>query len=178
MSLKSAIGNRSLGWDLLPPGSPAYEYKDPKDGKTYVYAGYDESPDPWEKGTEPKPVCMPRATVIAYTNWTLRGNPFSKKTPTLQLLSDSSPHSADKRHLITKPCNRLRLWVKQTWLKGLRSNAESFRRWLSKIHPKMPLPRFTGREWSWQRLTTDRLWRSVRSHFLSSSFICFQQFIK
>ncbi|MEC7449565.1 MAG: sialate O-acetylesterase, partial [Planctomycetota bacterium] len=24
--LKTAIGNRSLGWDLLPPGSPSYEY--------------------------------------------------------------------------------------------------------------------------------------------------------
>jgi hypothetical protein len=54
--LKSAIGNRSLGWDLLPPGSPSYEFKDPKDGKTYVYAGYGESPDRWEKGTEPKPI--------------------------------------------------------------------------------------------------------------------------
>ncbi len=54
--LKSAIGNRSLGWDLLPPGSPSYEFKDPKDGKTYVYAGYGESPERWEKGTEPKPI--------------------------------------------------------------------------------------------------------------------------
>lgn len=54
--LKSAIGNRSLGWDLLPPGSPSYEYKDPKDGKTYVYAGSGESPERWEKGTEPKPI--------------------------------------------------------------------------------------------------------------------------
>lgn len=54
--LKSAIGNRSLGWDLLPPGSPSYEFKDPKDGKTYVYAGYGQSPDRWEKGTEPKPI--------------------------------------------------------------------------------------------------------------------------
>jgi hypothetical protein len=54
--LKSAIGNRSLGWDLLPPGSPSYEHKDPKDGKTYVYAGYGQSPDRWEKGTEPKPI--------------------------------------------------------------------------------------------------------------------------
>jgi hypothetical protein len=54
--LKSAIGNRSLGWDLLPPGSPSYEYKDPKDGKTYTYASYGESPDRWEKGTEPKPI--------------------------------------------------------------------------------------------------------------------------
>ncbi len=54
--LKSAIGNRSLGWDLLPPGSPSYEFKDPKDGKTYVYAGYGESPERWEKGTEPKKI--------------------------------------------------------------------------------------------------------------------------
>lgn len=54
--LKSAIGNRSLGWDLLPPGSPSYEFTDPKDGKTYVYAGYGESPDRWEKGTEPVPI--------------------------------------------------------------------------------------------------------------------------
>ena len=48
--LKSCIGNRSLGWDLLPPGSQRYEY----DGK--IYAGYKESPDSWEKGTEPKPI--------------------------------------------------------------------------------------------------------------------------
>lgn len=54
--LKSAIGNRSLGWDLLPPGSPSYEFVDPKDGKTYVYAGFGESPLRWEKGTEPEPI--------------------------------------------------------------------------------------------------------------------------
>ena len=54
--LKSAIGNRSLGWDLLPPGSPSYEFTDPKDDKTYVYAGYGQSPLRWEKGTEPEPI--------------------------------------------------------------------------------------------------------------------------
>ena len=54
--LKSSIGNRSLGWDILPPGSRSYEFTDPKDGKTYVYAGYGESPDRWEKGSEPKPI--------------------------------------------------------------------------------------------------------------------------
>ena len=54
--LKSSIGNRSLGWDLLPPGSKSYEFADPKDGKTYVYAGYGQSPMKWEKGTEPKPI--------------------------------------------------------------------------------------------------------------------------
>ena len=48
--LKSCIGNRSLGWDLLPPGPPRYEY----DGK--IYAGYKESPDCWEQGTEPEPI--------------------------------------------------------------------------------------------------------------------------
>ncbi len=54
--LKSSIGNRSLGWDILPPGSESYEFTDPKDGKTYVYAGSGESPLRWEKGTEPKPI--------------------------------------------------------------------------------------------------------------------------
>jgi len=54
--LKSSIGNRGLGWDLLPPGSPSWEYEDPKSGKTFVYAGYGESPSRWEKGTEPKPI--------------------------------------------------------------------------------------------------------------------------
>ena len=56
MLLKSCIGNRALGWDLLPPGSKGYDYttKD-KSGKegTYTYAGYKESPMKWEKGTEP-----------------------------------------------------------------------------------------------------------------------------
>lgn len=50
--LKSSIGNRSLGWDLLPPGSEQYEYTE-KDGKTYVYAGSGDTFDRWEKGTEP-----------------------------------------------------------------------------------------------------------------------------
>ena len=50
MILKSCIGNRSLGWDLLPPGSKQYEYE----GK--IYAGYKDSPGSWEKGTKPKPI--------------------------------------------------------------------------------------------------------------------------
>ncbi len=54
MILKSAIGNRSLGWDLLPPGSERYEFEDK--GKTLIYAGYGDSPAFWEKGTEPKKI--------------------------------------------------------------------------------------------------------------------------
>ncbi len=50
--LKSCIGNRSLGWDLLPPGSSPFEFEDK--GKTWHYAGYKESPLRWETGTEPK----------------------------------------------------------------------------------------------------------------------------
>ncbi|MEI7956394.1 MAG: sialate O-acetylesterase [Verrucomicrobiota bacterium] len=50
MILKSCIGNRSLGWDLLPPGSEAFEFE----GK--IYAGYKDSPDSWPKGSEPKPI--------------------------------------------------------------------------------------------------------------------------
>ncbi len=60
MILKSCIGNRSLGWDLLPSGSEGFEFedKDRKSGeiKTYVYAGYKESPMKWEKGTKPEPL--------------------------------------------------------------------------------------------------------------------------
>jgi len=60
MILKSCIGNRSLGWDLLPPGSKRYEVeeKNKKTGetKTFVYAGYKDSPAKWEKGTEPKKI--------------------------------------------------------------------------------------------------------------------------
>lgn len=48
--LKSCIGNRSLGWDLLPPGSERFEEK----GK--IYAGYKDSPDKWDKGTKPKKI--------------------------------------------------------------------------------------------------------------------------
>jgi hypothetical protein len=48
--LKSCTGNRSLGWDLLPPGSERFEYE----GK--IYAGYKDSPASWDKGTKPKPM--------------------------------------------------------------------------------------------------------------------------
>ncbi len=47
--LKSCIGNRSLGWDLLPPGSKSYEFE----GRTY--AGYKDTPDSWIEG-QPKKV--------------------------------------------------------------------------------------------------------------------------
>lgn len=60
MILKSCIGNRSLGWDLLPPGSERYEGEETNkktgETKTFVYAGYKDSPDKWEKGTEPKKI--------------------------------------------------------------------------------------------------------------------------
>ncbi len=48
--LKSCTGNRSLGWDLLPPGSKQYEFE----GR--IYPGYGESPESWAKGTESKPI--------------------------------------------------------------------------------------------------------------------------
>jgi hypothetical protein len=41
MLLKSCIGNRSLGWDLLPPGSERFVEGDK------VYAGYCDKPDSW-----------------------------------------------------------------------------------------------------------------------------------
>lgn len=48
--LKTSQGNRSLGWDFLPPGSERYEY----DGK--IYAGYKDSPLSWDKDTKPEPI--------------------------------------------------------------------------------------------------------------------------
>ena len=57
MLLKACIGNRALGWDLLPPGSPSFDYVDPKNAShVTTYAGYHESPNAWEKGTTPKPI--------------------------------------------------------------------------------------------------------------------------
>ncbi|MFM7182501.1 MAG: sialate O-acetylesterase [Verrucomicrobiales bacterium] len=53
--LKASQGNRSLGWDFLPPGSESFEVTD-AEGVTWVYAGYKQSPDRWQKGTEPKPI--------------------------------------------------------------------------------------------------------------------------
>jgi len=43
MVLKSCIGNRALGWDLLPPQGEQFEYVDSKN-TTWIYAGYGESP--------------------------------------------------------------------------------------------------------------------------------------
>ena len=54
--LKSAIGGRSLGWDLLPPGSLAYNFTDPSNNQTYMYAGHGQSPLRWKIGTEPVPI--------------------------------------------------------------------------------------------------------------------------
>lgn len=48
--LKACIGNRSLGWDLLPPGSQRYEFE----GK--IYAGYKDTAPSWKKDMEPKAV--------------------------------------------------------------------------------------------------------------------------
>ena len=51
MLLKSCIGNRSLGWDLLPPGSRRYVYGD------QMYAGYKDSPAYWPKDeAKPDPI--------------------------------------------------------------------------------------------------------------------------
>jgi len=47
--IKASIGNRSLGWDILPPGSERFSFE----GRTY--AGYKDTPDSWVEG-EPKKV--------------------------------------------------------------------------------------------------------------------------
>jgi len=53
--LKSCIGNRALGWDLLPPGGEGFEFTDAK-GVTWVHPGYKGTPERWVKDTEPKKI--------------------------------------------------------------------------------------------------------------------------
>lgn len=48
--LKASQGNRSIGWDILPPGSEQYTIN----GTTY--AGYGDSPASWPEGTTPDPI--------------------------------------------------------------------------------------------------------------------------
>jgi hypothetical protein len=47
--IKASIGNRSLLWDCLPPGSPRFDYNG------YTYAGYGDSPNYWPIGGSPSP---------------------------------------------------------------------------------------------------------------------------
>lgn len=51
--LKASQGNRSLGWDFLPPGSERFEFTD-AEGTTWVYAGYKDTDGEWKKGEEPE----------------------------------------------------------------------------------------------------------------------------
>jgi hypothetical protein len=50
MFLKSCIGNRALGWDLLPPGTARHDYTDSQ-GKVWTYAGYHDYPERVPKGS-------------------------------------------------------------------------------------------------------------------------------
>ena len=48
--IKASQGNRSLGWDILPPGSKRFEH----DGR--VYAGYKDTTPSWVEGEPKEPV--------------------------------------------------------------------------------------------------------------------------
>ncbi len=48
--IEASQGNRSLGWDILPPGSGQFKYE----GR--VYAGYKDTPSSWVEGEPKKPV--------------------------------------------------------------------------------------------------------------------------
>jgi len=48
--LKASQGNRSLGWDFLPPGSKRFDHEG------FTYAGYKDTPSRWETGTKPEPI--------------------------------------------------------------------------------------------------------------------------
>jgi len=49
--IKASQGNRGLGWDILPPGSPQFDWTN---GRTY--AGFGGSPASWVTGTTPDPI--------------------------------------------------------------------------------------------------------------------------
>ena len=72
MLLKCCIGNRSLGHDLLPPGSKGYDFViKEKQGKevvevTYTYAGYHEFPVRWVKGEKPAAPATGPDTPVKY----------------------------------------------------------------------------------------------------------------
>jgi hypothetical protein len=55
MTLKSCIGDRALGWDLLPPGSAGFNYTDSRN-QSWTYAAYHQSPEKWPTGTKPTPM--------------------------------------------------------------------------------------------------------------------------
>jgi len=65
MTLKSCIGDRALGWDLLPPGTPEQTYGN------FTYAAYHESPARWATGSA-KPPAMSWAAGIQYDGDTHR----------------------------------------------------------------------------------------------------------
>ena len=56
MMLKSCIGDRALGWDLLSPGTKRSSYTDSA-GAVWTYAGYHDSPEKWiANKTQPPPI--------------------------------------------------------------------------------------------------------------------------
>lgn len=68
MTLKTCIGNRALGWDLLPPSvKERWEYGN------FTYAAYHESPAKWATGS-PKPAGIGWAAGIQYDGDIFRAN--------------------------------------------------------------------------------------------------------
>lgn len=70
MTLKSCIGDRALGWDLLPPGSPRRTFSDASGN--WTYAAYHETPHRWLTGSTP--VGKPWAAGIQYDGDIYRAN--------------------------------------------------------------------------------------------------------
>ncbi len=95
MILKSCIGNRALGWHLLPPGSTRFE----EGGK--VYAGYRDAPDSWAKGTEPSPPVIKEGTITLKgdqpAGW-YAGKQYDDDTSdTRKVLADIGKHYPDAK---------------------------------------------------------------------------------
>ena len=71
MTLKSCIGDRALGWDLLPPGSTRVNYTD-SSNQSWTYAGYHDTPEKWMTGTQP--IAKPWYAGVQYDGDITRAN--------------------------------------------------------------------------------------------------------
>jgi hypothetical protein len=74
------VGNRALGWDLLPPGSPGFEVEEDdyhgsnnnsKTTTTWRYAGYHQSPQRWKVNITGGDIDYDENNYTNYTNYNI-----------------------------------------------------------------------------------------------------------
>jgi hypothetical protein len=139
--LKASQGNRSLGWDYLPPGSQQFEYEG------FVYAGYKDSPSRWEKGSKPKPInwyagkqyddCFSAAHKVL--------NNFDKEFPHWRRVAATRLPDSSGGRATRMAANRTRVGMSRTWCgwSGRCGRSSTHRR------PLSPSPRLGSADGKW-----------------------------